>query len=88
MPWRGEDPCEGNGWCSRPQTSRRTLQAETERVWALQHRTVRRALESEPQICAMLLVRHKTRKNSFFWKFWPSFVVGVVLTVVFIRARF
>lgn len=39
-------------------------------------------------ICAMLLVRHKTRKNSFFWKFWPSFVVGVVLTVVFIRARF
>jgi uncharacterized membrane protein YsdA (DUF1294 family) len=39
-------------------------------------------------ICAMLLVRHKTRKSSFLWKFWPSFVVGVVLTVVFIRARF
>jgi uncharacterized membrane protein YsdA (DUF1294 family) len=38
-------------------------------------------------ICAMLLVRHKTRKSSFFWKFWPCFVVGVALTVVFIVAR-
>ncbi|RPF82613.1 MAG: DUF1294 domain-containing protein [Verrucomicrobia bacterium TMED71] len=39
-------------------------------------------------ICTMLMVRHNTWKGSFFWKFWPSFVIEVVSTVVFNRARF
>lgn len=37
-------------------------------------------------ICAMLLVRHKTRKRSFLWKFWLSFGVGIALSVLFLRA--
>lgn len=37
-------------------------------------------------ICAMLLIRHKTRKGAFLWKFWLCFAVGVVLSVAFLRA--
>ncbi len=37
-------------------------------------------------ICAMLLVRHKTRKRAFLWKFWPCFAAGVALSVFFLKA--
>lgn len=36
-------------------------------------------------ICAMLLVRHKTRKRSFLWKFWLSFLGGIGLSFLFLR---
>jgi|GEM_PF-3915406 len=35
-------------------------------------------------ICIMLLVGHNACKGSFFWKFWPIFVTGAILNVVFI----
>jgi len=37
-------------------------------------------------ISAMLAVRHKTRKKSFLWKFWPSFLVGIAVNWLFLQA--
>lgn len=37
-------------------------------------------------IGAMLVVRHKTRKRAFLWKFWLCFLVGIAVNVFFLQA--
>lgn len=37
-------------------------------------------------VLAMVVVRHKTRKRSFLWKFYLCFLFGIALNVLLLRA--
>ncbi len=37
-------------------------------------------------VTAMALIRHKTSKRSFQWKFYPSFIIGLAVSYAIITA--